>query len=67
MEQQFYSERYGKIVFVDTKEMVRSVRCQPRDIQIISGEDCRAVKEEIAIDIRLGCGESSIGVARNLK
>lgn len=67
MKQNYLSERFGAVVFEDKNEMVRSSRCHPRDIVVIVGEDCRALREEIAIDIRIGSGESSIGVARNLK
>jgi len=67
MIQHFNSDRYGKTTFQDKRETFCSVKCQPRDIQIITGEDCRALKEEIVIDIRLGQDCSVVGIARGMK
>jgi hypothetical protein len=58
---------FGEVIFRDTKEMVYSSYCQPRDIIIVSGPDTQDVKEEIAIDVRLGQGHPQVGVAQNLK
>lgn len=65
MIQYYYSDQHGKVTFLDKGQNTPSVKCQPRDIQIISGDD--SCREEIAIDIRLGQGYSAIGIARGLK
>ena len=67
MIQHFTSERFGKATFLDRREAVCSVKCQPRDIQIVSGEDCNALREEIAIDVCIGQGYRAIGLARGMK
>ncbi|MEM1113237.1 MAG: hypothetical protein AAGI11_15100 [Pseudomonadota bacterium] len=64
--QHFESEEFGLVSFTDSKETLRSKPCEPRDITIVSGEDCRALRAEIAVDIRIGQGRNPIGAARNL-
>lgn len=65
--QHFQSDRFGSVVFEDRKHAHTSAPCHPRDIEIIEGPDSPRLKEEIAIDIRIGQGENPIGVAKNLK
>jgi hypothetical protein len=57
----------GPVVFIDKRELHYSTYCQPRDIVIVRGPDTPYIKEEIAIDIRLGQGHTEVGVAKNLK
>lgn len=66
MIQHFTSERFGAVVFIDRRETIQSAKAHPRDIQIVKGEDCPALREEIAVDIRIGQGVAQVGAARNL-
>ena len=67
MEQTFSSERFGVITFIDKRQTYVSAKCQPRDLVITQGEDSPKVKEEIALDIRIGQGIDPIGAARGMK
>ena len=66
MIQHFKSDKFGQVTFTDKRAQV-SIICQPRDIKIVSGDNCEALREEIALDIRLGQGQDSIGIARDLR
>ena len=64
--QYFTSPKHGEIAFTDRREQHHGTRCQPRDIDIVSGPISAAVREEIAIDVRLGQGLPQVGVAKGL-
>ena len=67
MIQNYYSERFGSVTFTDKRSKVYSAKCQPKDIEVVSGDNCEALREEIAIDIRLGQGNEQVGIARGLR
>lgn len=54
------------VSFYDLRETHISARCQPRDLVILEGPDTPRVREEIAVDIRIGQGIAPIGAARGL-
>lgn len=64
--QHFTSPRFGVVTFRDHRQARAKQPCQPRDIEIVQGSNSPAMREEIAIDIRIGQGRNAIGAARNL-
>ena len=65
MHTQLYDHNGELIKFTDAKANYHSAKCQPRDIEIITA-GAPDVREDIAIDIRLGQGFPVVGVAKGL-
>lgn len=65
--QHFTTSCGTEVAFIDMKESQHSAKCQPRDIRVIDGEDSPKVREEIAIDVRIGQGCNPVGVAKGLR
>jgi len=53
---QFYDDGDEVCAFYDFAEEQYTTPCQPRDIQIISGENTAILRRAIACDIRLNMG-----------
>lgn len=53
---QFYNDGDEEVAFYDFAEEQHATPCQPRDIQIISGENTPILRRAIACDIRLNMG-----------
>lgn len=67
METIYMDENVGPVAFLDNNESHRSIKCQPRDIEILN-DLCPKTKKRIAwdicADIRLTQGYSEIGLMK---
>ena len=71
IHQNYLSNEYGRVQFIDRQEFNYNKACQPKDIVILSTQkpcsDERELKVDVCVSIRIGQGVGKKGLYANLK